>query len=70
MDDWKQFSTMAFILKTGLALFTGEMFRFNYAVSSTDTAFQTNNVDGVNWLYGKSTNKIVEQVLYDLLNVT
>ncbi|WP_137625460.1 hypothetical protein [Lactiplantibacillus pingfangensis] len=55
--------------KEGLALFAGDMFRYDYDMSSTDTEVQTDNSNGVNRLYGKSTNMTVEQVLYDLLDV-
>ena len=55
--------------KEGLALFAGDMFRYDYDMSSTDTQVQTDSLNGINRLFGKSTNMTVEQVLYDLLDV-
>lgn len=55
--------------KEGLALFAGNVFAYDYDRSSTDNQVQTDDSDGVNRLFGKSTNKTVEQVLYDLLDV-
>ncbi|AVK61675.1 hypothetical protein C5Z25_07750 [Lactobacillus sp. CBA3605] len=55
--------------KEGLALFAGDMFAYDYDMNATDTEVQTDNANNINRLYGKSTNKTVEQVLYDLLDV-
>ena len=46
------------------------MFAKNYDFEWIDFMVQTDNKNGVNRLFGKSTNITVLQVLYDLLDVT
>ncbi|GIP70530.1 MULTISPECIES: hypothetical protein [Lactiplantibacillus] len=56
--------------KEGVALFAGEMFAKNYDLSTFDNEIQTDDSNGINRLYGKSTNRTVQLVLYDLLDET
>ncbi|MCH4130178.1 hypothetical protein GA516_11925 [Lactobacillus pentosus] len=56
--------------KEGVALFAGEMFAKNYDLSTFDNEVQTDDSNGINRLYGKSTNRTVQLVLYDLLDET
>lgn len=53
----------------GWPLLVGEMYARNYDLSNRDQQVQTDKVDGVNRLFGKSTNVTVQKVLYDLLDV-
>ncbi|MDT2662055.1 hypothetical protein P7E02_19400 [Enterococcus hulanensis] len=54
--------------KEGWALFVDEVFGKNYNLDRYDLLVQNDNSNGVNRLYGKSTNLTVQHVLYDLLD--
>ncbi|EOH96189.1 hypothetical protein [Enterococcus pallens] len=54
--------------KEGWALFAGEVFADPESLVETDTLVQENDDQGVNRLFGQSTNLTVQQVLYDLLD--
>ena len=55
--------------KEGIALFAGEMFANEYDLRSVDNEVQTDDINGINRLYGKSTNRSAQLVLYDLLDI-
>lgn len=46
----------------------GDLFALNYDMTKEDLRVQTDNYNGINLLYGKSTNYMVKQVLYDLVD--
>nr|WP_242704475.1 hypothetical protein [Enterococcus sp. 665A] len=54
--------------KEGWALFAGEFFAAPESLAERDTLVQEDDHQGVNRLFGKSTNLTVQQVLYDLLD--
>ena len=54
--------------KEGWCLFVGDIFAHDYDISYEDNHVQTDNQNGVNRLFGKSTNYTVKQVLYDLVD--
>lgn len=54
--------------KEGWPLMIGDLFALNYDMTKEDLRVQTDNYNGVNRLYGKSTNYTVKQVLYDLVD--
>jgi len=55
--------------KEGWALINDEMFARNYDLDWIDSLVQTDKYNGVNRLFGKSTNMTVLLVLYDLIDV-
>lgn len=54
--------------KEGWPLMIGDLFALNYDMVKEDLRVQTDNQNGVNRLFGKSTNYTVKQVLYDLVD--
>lgn len=54
--------------KEGWPLMIGDLFFFNYDLNKEDLHVQTDKYEGINRLYGKSTNYTVKQVLYDLVD--
>lgn len=54
--------------KEGWPLMIGDLFAYNYNLNWEDKHVQTDKYEGVNRLYGKSTNYTVKQVLYDLID--
>ena len=54
--------------KEGWPLMIGDLFYFNYDLNKEDLHVQTDKYEGINRLYGKSTNYTVKQVLYDLVD--
>lgn len=54
--------------KEGWPLLIGDLFALNYDMTKEDLRIQTDNYNGVNRLFGKSTNYTVKQVLYDLID--
>lgn len=54
--------------REGWALFIGDIFAYNYEQGFEDMRVQKDNENGINRLYGKSTNITVQHVLYDLLD--
>lgn len=54
--------------KEGWPLMIGDLFALNYDMTKEDLRVQTDNQNGVNRLFGKSTNYTVKQVLYDLVD--
>ncbi|WP_207704567.1 hypothetical protein [Candidatus Enterococcus ferrettii] len=54
--------------KEGWPLMVGDLFALNYDLAKEDLHVQTDNFNGANRLYGKSTNYTVKQVLYDLVD--
>lgn len=54
--------------REGWALFIGDVFAYNYEQNFEDLRVQNDNENGINRLYGKSTNITVQHVLYDLLD--
>lgn len=55
--------------KEGWALINDEMFARNYDLDWIDSLVQTDKYNGINRLFGKSTNMTVLLVLYDLIDV-
>lgn len=56
--------------KEGGPAFVADMLTHEYSLADVDSEAQNDNYNGVNRLYGKSTIRTVEQVLYDLLDVS
>lgn len=54
--------------KEGWPLLIGDLFALNYDMTKEDLRIQTDNYNGVNRLFGKSTNYTAKQVLYDLVD--
>lgn len=54
--------------KEGWPLLVGDLFALNYDMTKEDLRVQTDKYNGVNRLFGKSTNYTVKQVLYDLVD--
>lgn len=54
--------------KEGWPLMIGDLFALNYDLAKEDLHVQTDNFNGINRLYGKSTNYTVKQILYDLVD--
>lgn len=54
--------------KEGWPLVVGDLFALNYDMTKEDLRVQTDNYNGVNRLFGKSTNYTAKQVLYDLVD--
>ncbi|MEO1770549.1 hypothetical protein [Candidatus Enterococcus ferrettii] len=54
--------------KEGWPLLIGDLFALNYDMAKEDLRIQTDKYNGVNRLFGKSTNYTVKQVLYDLVD--
>ena len=54
--------------KEGWPLMIGDLFALNYDLAKEDLHVQTNEENGINLLFGKSTNYTVKQVLYDLVD--
>ncbi|OJG69798.1 hypothetical protein RV10_GL000734 [Enterococcus pallens] len=54
--------------KEGWPLMIGDLFALNYDMTKEDIRVQTDKYNGVNRLFGKSTNYTVKQVLYDLVD--
>ncbi|MDT2661973.1 hypothetical protein P7E02_18985 [Enterococcus hulanensis] len=54
--------------KEGWALFIGDLYALNYDMTKEDQRVQTDKYNGINRLFGKSTNYTVKQVLYDLVD--
>ncbi|WP_434433882.1 hypothetical protein [Lactiplantibacillus paraplantarum] len=56
--------------KEGGPAFVADMLTKSYSLADKDAEVQTDSYNDVNRLYGKSTIRTVEQVLYDLLDTT
>ena len=54
--------------KEGWPLMIGDLFALNYDMTKEDLRIQTDNYNGLNRLFGKSTNYTAKQVLYDLVD--
>lgn len=54
--------------KEGWPLLIGDLYALNYDMKHEDLHVQQDNVNGINRLFGKSTNYTVKQVLYDLID--